>query len=527
MKKRVISMLLMLGLVGGVTAGCNKTEPLGGSMDQTANTTVEGDAEAGIETLDLYIDFSWYPSDNWEGIIPEEITKATGVNLNVTRAADSSQLGLMIASGELPDLVWTADSVDRLCDANMCYSYNELIDQYGIDWQPDEERMSIAKSHNANEEDENYYTILQNYNTKEEWSEFSAGVPSIPGLYYRKDIWKELGSPEMNTVDQIKDVMAMVKEQYPDIQVINAGNSGWRLKGFLNWYGVNGEFIYADDGTVIYEDTAPKYYDFLKCVNEFYRNGYYTEENLALNVEADAQQQAINGKSFIYDWTARPTWLNELNAKTKANIPEAEWAYLPIPDDSDPIIYANAGWAGVFISKNCKNPEAAIKLLSYLNSKEGQNLSLWGREGIDYQLDEDGIPQFSDEWKEANMDSTVMAEVYNTNLFCITEIHELSQYYSGLSREDMDSFRKNSDKIEFHPELALAIPKSTTDEGIIRAKIKEAKDAELVKIWTAPSEEDFEEAYQNYMNLLDKMGVQELNQSVTKSVQKIKKEFDF
>lgn len=541
-KKKMAAVLLALCMTGGMLAGCggaqegqenaaSVTEAPASQEAEQEKGEAEGEAaqtDGDVRTVDLYINFSWYSSDNWEGIIPEEITAKTGVEFNVTRAVDGSQLGLMIASGELPDVIFCTDeSLDRLCDSKLCYSYNELIEQYGIDWQPDEERIAIARTHNADPEDENYYTILQNYNTAEEWESFSGGVPQIPGMYYRKDIWEELGSPEMNTLEQVKSVMAMVKEKYPEMQVLNAGNASWRLRGVGSWFGVSIDFQYADDGSVAYTETLPEFYDYMKCVNEFYRNGYFPEENLALTVEDDAYQQANSGQCFMYEWNARTTTLDQLNSGIQANDPDAEWAFLPILDDGKEIAYANAGWAGMFISKSCKDPEAAIRIISYLSSEEGRHLSQWGREGIEYTLDENGIPQFSDEWKETNKDGAKMASTYNTNFFCTTELDELSCYYSGRTEEEVEMFGKNLDKVVFYPELALSTPKATTDMGIAYSKIKEARDAERVKMYTAASEEEFEAAYQSYMELLDKMGVQDLNAYMNDSVKEIQEKFGF
>lgn len=59
---------------------------------------------------------------------------------------------------------------------------------------------------------------------------------------------------------------------------------------------------------------------------------------------------------------------------------------MPIPDEARTIVRANAGWSGMFISKKCKDPEAAIRMIAYMNSEEGQHLALWGREGIEYEL---------------------------------------------------------------------------------------------------------------------------------------------
>ena len=58
----------------------------------------------------------------------------------------------------------------------------------------------------------------------------------------------------------------------------------------------------------------------------------------------------------------------------------------------------------------------------------------------------------------------------------------------------------------------MIIPQTSTDEGIIYSKIEEARKAETMKLFTADSDEDFEKAYGNYMELLKKMGVEQLNE---------------
>ena len=401
MKKKLLSLLLCAALL----SGCQMTDSTEGAdqpadaaqevsqaeeADSAEEETEKAEMPVDVVTLDLYVDFPWYPVDSWEGIIPEELTKNGGVYFDVTRSADDSQLGLMIASGDLPDVIFTSNEIDRLCDSDLCYGFDELIEQYGIDWQPSKDRIGIARSHNAKEGDEHYYTIIGNYSTEQEWKEAEGVVPNISCLYYRKDIWEELGKPSMGSLEEIADVCRMVKEKYPDMIPVSAGNPSWRLAPFRDWLGASNDFCYTEDGSVVYRDLLPGYYDFLKYVNGLYRDGLIVEENLAITNEGDALQQIYSGKCFIYEWNARPNQLDQINTETKKIIPDAEWASIPIPDDACEIIRAGTGWAGVFISRNCKDPEAAIKMISYMSTEEGRRLAKWGREGIDYVLDEKG-----------------------------------------------------------------------------------------------------------------------------------------
>ena len=536
MKKKLASMFISMAMLAGLLTGCSGGDASAGTQADTGTEQASaetGQASGGTEgeeaVLDLYIDFTWFPTDSWTGIIPEEITKNTGVRLNVTRSADDSQLGLMIASGELPDIVFTANDLSRLCNSDICYSYDELIETYGIDWEPSNDRVAIARSYNSEEGDEHYYTLLQNYNSQEEWDEAKGVAPSMCTLYYRKDIWEAMGSPSMTTMDEIMDVMLQVKEAYPEMDVVNAGSPGWRLRPFKEWMGCSNDFLYEEDGSVVYSDTTDSFYQGVKYINEMYRQGLFPEENLAISGSGeDADQQALNGQNFFYEWNGRPNQLAQFNTKAKQINPDAEWACLEIPDDAAEMTRANAGWAGVFISKNCKDPEAAIRLISYLNSEEGRHLALWGREGIDYTLDENGAPQFSEEWQEAYADEDVMIEKYNNAYYlCTTELDELYLYYAGVDPEIVAGFEKNMDKYTNRPELAVAVPASDSDAGIIFSKIKEARDAEYVKIYTAESEEEFEKAYQDYMDLLNQIGVEELNAYMTQRVPEVKEAYGF
>lgn len=511
MKRKVLVSMLCASMIGSMMSG------MAVSAEEAA-------------TLELYLDFTWFQTDSWSGIIPEELTKNGGVHFDVTRSADDSQLGLMIASGDLPDVIFTSNEMDRLCDSNLCYSYDELIEEYGIDWTPSSDRIAIAKSHNSNPEDEHYYTIIQNYNSAEDWAAAADGiVPNLGCAYYRKDIWEALGSPKMETKEDVINVLKMVKEQYPDLIPLSGGNSGWRFSPMRAWFGVTEDYVFDAEGNVVFSDTTENYYEYLKCINQMYRDGFFPEENLALTNEDDARQQALNGKCFMYEHCARPTHLDQLNSDTQAVNPDAEWAPLaPILDDSEAVLRTNAGWAGVFISKNCEDPEAAIRMIAYMNSEEGQHLALWGREGTDWTLGENGMPVFSEEWVETAKDKDAMDSTFNNNYYmCTTELDELYTYYASADPEVAAIFGRNRDKIENHPEISIAKPVSTSDMGIIKAKIDEAKPAELVKIYTAESDEAFEEAYQSYMSLLDKIGVQELNAYMTEHVAEVVEQFGF
>ena len=267
---------------GSQTAADAGTEAKDDGADKAAEggTEAEGEESAAAGdavNLDLYLNFSWFPTDSWTGIIPEELTKNGGVYFDVTRTADDSQLGLMIASGDLPDVIFTDSEIDRLCDSNLCWSYDELIETYAIDWEPSSDRIAIAKSHNANADDDHYYTIIQNYNSAEDWANANESIVTVACGYYRKDIWEAMGSPAMNTKEDVFNVLKMVKEQYPDMIPICGGNPYWRFGVMSVWFGTNVDYIFdevifmAEGQVVLHEEVSVLLSTYNKKLEEIYR----------------------------------------------------------------------------------------------------------------------------------------------------------------------------------------------------------------------------------------------------------------
>ncbi len=538
--KRILAIMLAAIMIISMTAcGGNDNSAAQGSSEENtdAEASVEESESSDVETADkgivdmeLYIDFTWFSYD-WVGVIPETLTENGGVNFKVAHSVKDEQLGTWIASGDLPEIIWTSNEIDRLCTSDLCYSYDELIEKYNIDWEPSSDRVAIARSHNVKEDDEHFYTIIQNYNTNDEWHEANGVVPQIGTFDYRKDIWEEIGSPSMNTIEEIHDVLLTVHEKYPEMDVINAASPAWRFSALYAWFGCNNEFCYAEDGkTVQYRDTTPEFHELAKFINQLYREGLFSEENVSITQEdGQADAKAYAGENFLYDTNLRPTHLEKHNTELKAQCgDDAEFACLSIPDDAKDIVRANSGWAGVFITKNCKDPEAAIRMIAYLNSEEGRRLALWGREGIDYTLNEEGVPQFSEEWQEARQDSDQFHLDYNNEFYmCTTELDEAYTYYAGQPSEVLDTYTKNSDKIVNYPELGIALPTSTSDMGVIRAEIDNARSNNIAKLYLAASDEEFEAAYETYMEILKQCGVDELSEYMTETVEQVKVDFGF
>src|SRR5690625_3323027 len=147
MNKRMLGLIISFLMVIAVLVACSNTEenPNNGGTSKNSNNTEntnETDGSDEVVTLDLFVDQSWWPLKDWSGPIPEEITKRTGVKLNITVASDEQQLPIMIASKSFPDLVVTNLQFERMSDAELSYDWQSLIDQYVPEFEIDQERIA-------------------------------------------------------------------------------------------------------------------------------------------------------------------------------------------------------------------------------------------------------------------------------------------------------------------------------------------------------------------------------------------------
>lgn len=497
------------------------------SAAQTDTGQAEGAAADGeVTELDIFINMNWWPVDTFTGIIPEEIQTKTGVKLNITVAADDKQLGLMIASNEIPDLVFADKELDRLSSSQFCYSYDELIQQYAPDFKANDLMINVAKSFS---QDEHYYTLLNCLSTNEEWAEAPAGAPGQACIYYRKDIYEKMGSPKLENLDDFMSVCGQVKEEYPDMVPFGLGGF-WKLQPIAAWMGASttGGNAYQplDDGSTVHYVSAPEYKGFLQYANTLAREGYMSAEAYANENEGDSHQAAYNGDCFAYTWYLSPSSLQTLNTESQKINPEAEWAVLRPLGGENAAYGISKGWGGLFISKECKAPDKAIKFIEYMFSEEGRHLSKWGREGIEYTLNDEGLPEFSEEWKETKKDPEAMNKKYNQYFyFGVNAVDELLGDYMDMSDEDLADCTAYKDGYKNYPEIGIAVPVSSSDEGVIEAKLKEMLKAEEARVIFSADDEEFEKNYESMMKNAEKIGVESLNTYMTERVKEVKEKY--
>ena len=470
--------------------------------------------------LTVWLNHTWYPTDEFVGIIPETITEKTGVTLTPTRALDDAQLGTMIASGELMDLTFTDKEFSRLSNADLCYSYNELIEKYCPEWKPDPVAIANASSYST---DGNYYFLFSHAFTTEQWQNATAGVPSMGSLVYREDIAKELGfdAPSFTTIEELDALYAAVHEKYPEMEILSYGPVTG-LQYFECMFGISPHTKWIDngDGTYSHVINSVNFEKEMRKLNEYYRLGYINPDCFAYD-ESTADGYMYSGKMFSYV-NSTQGYARTFTTTGRQSTGNPDFTVLemnPLGEDFT-VRLANLGWSGTFISRNCKDPEAAIKLMQFLFSDEGAMLTMCGREGIEYTLDENGVPQFSEEWIKATEDEEEFATKYNTNFyFGTTGLIEAISRTCTLPQEYQDTYAKMRKCIVCEPWYTLAEPKDPdSDEYIIAAKLTDMLKSATATLILSDSDEAFDANLAALRENAKKAGIDELTEYMNKEI---------
>ncbi len=499
MKKRLISLLVALLLV--VSAAV------------PALAEVEWDPTKEVK-LTMFADITWLAWDALDGICAQFMAENTGVTIELTKATDANQLALMIASGNLPDLICA--TVDNnapydLSDPDLCYSYNELIAQYQPDWIVPEVEQAINGYYSK---DGQFYMLLNNFNTIEELKNSPYKALNFDQFYVRGDIYEAIGSPEIHDTDSFMSVLETVKNDYPDMipMVFQMRN----YKAFSTLVGFDTGMPVDTEGNFVYQTSDPLFKEYWRIINECYRKGYITAENFAFTTDDQQLELMANGSAFMI--TNFFSGAKSFSNMVQQSVPGASFIELPIMDN-----YARTksvtGWQGVFITRKCSDPETAIKLIRWVKEPQIQRSIQSGFEGIDYYYDEAGILHMGERYIKSSNNGTVATDYtpMHYNLSSSSFISECESNYANASEYEREIYAEAWDAQSWSNVLGLVRPTSTSDEGIIKSSLDSLVSEYFAIVCMSETEEDFETNYAEMLAEADEIGVAQLNTFLTET----------
>ncbi|AIQ28686.1 hypothetical protein P40081_11255 [Paenibacillus sp. FSL P4-0081] len=457
-------------------------------------------------------------------------TEKTGVTIDRKLATgnDDDYLNTMIASGDLPDTImldWNNPAVSKLINNGMVYSMDELMDKYA----PELKSMldpDMVKYHSVNGK------LWYLPNLFETADRLTSGVPITPirPWFFREDIYKAIGSPELKTTDDLMNALKLAKEKFPEISPVGVENFDVAKNSFGGSLSMNflissfspnllEERIKDDQQIVEYPMRNKGFIDSFRYMNQLYRNGLFDSQLLIYKQEQ--YEEKLYGAQYAAASQYMSNMYTQYNPKIESTL-GADHKYSIIgglqANGQDPRYAASRlmGWQGFFITKNAKNPERIIRFAEYAWSDEGQLDARYGTEGETYDM-VDGLPKFKQEIMDLKLkdnnaynaqygfdDSTLLmraGKLWDDASARDFQEQQPEQFAGAklLEKYNFDSYSLGMDNLE---------PDGSSPEGVINGKVKDLWNKTIPKLILSETDADFDNAYNDFISQMDKVGAE-------------------
>ncbi|GAE32522.1 extracellular solute-binding protein [Alkalihalobacillus hemicellulosilyticus] len=398
------AMLFTLVVVVGCSGDVTQDDMDDTSIDDEGETTDENALyELGDEHLEISVfgHYDWYTMTTWgEDSATEWIQENKNVTLkSVDHGGNAAQsLSTMIAGNDLPDVIWLdrGADVERLREGGVLVPFDDYLDKYTNlrDWFG-EEGINMLRS-----EDGKLYQFPNWYNSEPFGN---------AGYVVNKGIYDTLGSPPLETPDDLYNYLKLVREEFPDVTPFETHVDGQGVNILYSAFAeaqspanINNQAVpVGDEMTSIF--TNEEYIESMKFASKLFRERLMTQDALTQDLDMVTEKVA-SGRVAVYA-AASPTDLaRQGHYHLIEDDPDSGYFMIwPIAKEGYdrneiyPGSYNQMGWNVSVITTSAANPEAVFAFWDWLTGPEGQAVTYFGPEGLYWDgWDDEELPQFTD-----------------------------------------------------------------------------------------------------------------------------------
>ncbi|WP_245376099.1 extracellular solute-binding protein [Paenibacillus eucommiae] len=373
------------------TGGDSTAQPADSSSADYGDTGGLALPIAKDETELRAITYTYADSPIPENFFTKELAKRTNLDLQIQRfkATDpTEELGLLVASNNLPDIVGTTTSslVSKL-GVEAFVPINKYLDILPNFKKVLDENPQIMKSNTSS--DGNLYVF--------DYLSYKISPRVNYGIMIRKDILEKNGIAVPKGPDQYYEVFKKLKQIYPDSYP------------FINYYGADilqllsqswGTFnkMFVPDGKDAWEygPVSNEYKDMLVYLAKLYKEGLMDPEFMTSKEDRFNSQVLQADKGFAFQgWFGR---MDSLQNTAKEKVPEFELAPADFMGPKGKVMAEPKVLDyGISVSSSSKHVKEALQLIDYLYSPSGSTLVTMGVEGVTFHEEADGTityPEF-------------------------------------------------------------------------------------------------------------------------------------
>lgn len=505
MKKRIVAGVMVAAMAVSALGGCTgKEKSATQEKGQVKKTAAKGVTHLRIATSD-----NAYEPASYTNHLPvmKEIEKATHTKIDWEVSPNSqyeTYTQTILAAGEdMPDIMCNMYGQDlrSLYESGLIIDLKPLIDSVGgntkryLEEHPDIKAMITEKDGKIL----NLPTIQDDKNYTH-------------GFMIRKDWLDKLHLEVPRTSDELIEVLRAFRDQDPngnhekdEIPTSVIGTHFLDYSWPYMFSCIPGyDFDVDESGKVFCPAIGDNYKEFLKYMHGLYKEGLLDSMFANRTDEEWRTLISTNKVGFIQGWINSLSLYNQNKGE--------EWIPISVPTGpsgesfsvSVPKLAAPA-----FITKDCKNPEAAFKLLDYAwASEDGLKLANYGVEGTSYNM-VDGKPQFTD-FVLKNKDGLSTKEA----LFSIGSIYrlpriDLSAVHDATASADTKKWNEDNKKVmrDCYPGSEIIMTPEETKEKAELGYTDMVTYKEEMKARFVMGKDDIDKTWKSYVKKLKDMGI--------------------
>lgn len=383
--KKWVSVTTILSMASIAAIGCSSSSPA--PAPASSSPAPSGSVASVPKKIDkVYV---YANAGNMQAVtdsskpeVVEEVRKAIIDKIGIEvipiippKGSEADKLNILLASSEPLDLFLGSMSLHQAKGAVM--PLNELLDKHG----PNSKKLWPADWKGG-------WEALTTKDGKI-WG-LPINAPSTGSTVLLRDDWmKKLNLKMPTTIDELEAVLKEFKDKDPagngkTIPLLTNFNelntslaAGFMDVGYGNWVDT--------DGKVKPPVLNPGYKDFIAKMSDWYKKGYIYRESFSIDINAQIELVKQNRVAGAAHWHSR-----ELGNQfaLQATTPEAKYEVADQLRGPKGLISTMGGASptGWMISKNSKNPEAAMKYMNWLHSDiENYMLAYFGIEGKNWK----------------------------------------------------------------------------------------------------------------------------------------------
>ncbi len=489
-------------------------------------------------TFDWYVNFSWFANKWGNDATSKYITEKTGVTLNLIAPAgnEAEKMNTMIASGKLPDFVtlgWGEDAVKQMIEGELVLPLNELADKYDPYFfkVSDQGKLEWYRQENGN-----VYGYPNASSSPANFDKYKDQKPSNQTFLVRKDMYEAIGSPDMRTPEGFLGALEAAQEKFPDVNGVpliplglhEFGDTGnYSLEGYLqNFLAIPME----KDGELYDRSTDPEYLRWLKVFRQANEDGLLAKD-VFIDKRPQMEEKIAQGRYFAMLYQRSDMAAQQL--ALYQNDPDSIYVAVDGPNNENldtPTLSGDglSGWTFTLISKDVKDPERAIRFMSYLISEEGQKDIYLGPEGVTYD-NIDGKDQWKPEVFELlNSDRTAFDQKYGaSHTFWMLMDTDMQLQWQPPTEEPIKQLEEwTKGKTHSFAVFDDINPQGTSSEGVANSKIAQEWGKTLPKLVLAKSDSEFDKIHKEFLDKREKLGQEKVREYQQKRYEENKEKID-